>query len=292
MPSSISFKKISETKFSFPFRMLLSGSSECGKTFFAEKLLKHNDLFLEKIEYVSYHYPCELLEPPVEWHNSLDIPVNYKIGLPTMNEIMEFPEKTCIVLDDLFDEVVKSKEMDHLFRVISSKRKLSIIVMTQYIFASGSNGISRQIRNNSNFTVLFRNCADVNMNKRASQQLGVSQAYQAAARAINTKKYPYFFIDQSPKGVIGAHQLYIDIFSKFQVVYNNYAMKGYIIKEQDFKQILQITEKNKAVLKNENKSKKVRKEKRKKLKRRTDGQGLEGNIYEDQKLSKLQSEDQ
>ena len=37
-----------ETKFSFPFRMILAGSSGSGKTHFAGKLLKRNDLFEEK----------------------------------------------------------------------------------------------------------------------------------------------------------------------------------------------------------------------------------------------------
>ena len=297
MPSSVRFKKNDETKFSFPFRMFLSGSSESGKTYFAEKILKRNDLFMDTISYVSYHYPCELPKPPVEWEKSLDMPVNYQIGLPTMTEIMNLPENSCIVLDDLYDEVVKSRDIDYLFRVISSKRKICVMVMTQYIFTK-SNGIARQIRNNSNFTVLFRNCADVNMNKRACQQLGISQAYTKAERDISGEQYPYMFIDQTPKGAITGNQLFTNIFNKYQQVYNRYAMKGYIISELDFKNTFKITGVDKAKVRNEYskicspKNKTDKNFERNKTKRRKLGQRSERFVHSNQESSELQSKSQ
>ena len=82
-------------------------------------------------------------------------------------------------------------------------------------------------------------------------------------------------------------------------------MKGYIIKEHDFKQILKVTEKDKATLRDESKVKKSRPVKEKerkvrKLKRKREknagerklGQRLEGDLYQNKELSELQSESQ
>ena len=48
-----------EKKFSFPFRILLCGSSGSGKTFFAGELLKRKNIFDEEVTNVSYFYPWE-----------------------------------------------------------------------------------------------------------------------------------------------------------------------------------------------------------------------------------------
>ena len=107
------------------------------------------------------------------------------------------------------------------------------------------------LRNNSNYTVLLRNCSDVSMNKRAAKQLGGAEAYQRADHDSSCQLYPAFFIDQSPKGKISGHQLYTDIFSSHQIVYDKFGMKGFVIPESDFKLFFEITEKNKAKVKND-----------------------------------------
>ena len=54
-----------ETRFTFPFRMILAGSSGSGKTHFAGRLLEKQDLFEENVSAVYYYYPCYLKEAPV-----------------------------------------------------------------------------------------------------------------------------------------------------------------------------------------------------------------------------------
>ena len=41
--------RILDKTFSFPFRMILTGSSGAGKTYFAGELLKRTDLFEEEV---------------------------------------------------------------------------------------------------------------------------------------------------------------------------------------------------------------------------------------------------
>ena len=52
--------------------MILSGSSESGKTYFAGQLLERQDLFEDQIEAVVYYNACYLSKPLVEWHKRLD----------------------------------------------------------------------------------------------------------------------------------------------------------------------------------------------------------------------------
>ena len=78
--------------------MILSGSSGAGKTHFAGDLIR-GDLFENKIEFVYYFHPCYLDEPPVDWHESMIIPVSYQTGLPTLEQLTSMPPNSLIVLE-------------------------------------------------------------------------------------------------------------------------------------------------------------------------------------------------
>ena len=132
----VNYQEKENVYFESPFRMMLSGSSQSGKTYFAEKLFKHN-LFKQNIRSVSYRHPDYLETVPVNWHKTLSIPVHYQSGLPTLDELTNLEPYTCIVLDDLYEECVGSKTIDYLFRVLSGKKNLSIIIMSQRYFAKG-----------------------------------------------------------------------------------------------------------------------------------------------------------
>ena len=231
------------TEFTYPWRIFLSGSSGSGKTRFAGDLLQNQHLFEEEVESVVYYHPCYLEEPPVRWHEQLNIPVSYRVGLPTKDDLMSLHPNTCVVLDDLYDDAVKSGDIDHLFRVISGKNKICVMIMTQNNFAQGKHG--RDIRNSCNFTVLFRNCCDSSINKRVCSMAGLKKAYTNAESSQISSKYPYLFLDQSPQGQLSPYRLYTDIFSKYKTVFHSETgMKGYVISESDFKQIYKILEKN------------------------------------------------
>ena len=223
---------LNNLRFSFPFRMILAGSSESGKTFFAGKLLQRKDIFEDNVSAVFYYYPCYLNEVPVSWHKILDVPVSYHVGLPTKKELTNLPKNSCIVIDDSFDEAIKSSAIDHLFRVISGKRRICVIIMTQNNFTKGKYG--REIRNSCNFSVLFRNCCDVSINENIARMSGMKKAFDSASLDVDGNKYPYFFLDQSQQGQLTRHRLYTDIFGKYPTVWSLDGMKAYIVAAQDF----------------------------------------------------------
>ena len=122
MPLTVNYHVLQENKFDYPFRVFISGSSQSGKTHFARELLYHTEIFKQSIKCVHYCHPDYLSELPVDWHESLDVPVSYQSGIPTLDELCRLEPHTCLVLDDLYEEAIISRQVDYLFRVLSGKR--------------------------------------------------------------------------------------------------------------------------------------------------------------------------
>ena len=233
-------------EFISPFRMILSGSSGAGKTHFAGDLIQAN-LFEDQIEFVYYFHPCYLDEPPVDWHESMSIPVSYQTGLPSVEQLTSMPPNSLVVLDDLMDKCVGSEVIDHLFRVISGKRRISVMIMTQNYFVNGR--FSRNIRNSCNYSVLMRNCCDATINTRAARAMNLIKPVAKAEQNNADKEYPYIFIDQSQKAQVSGYQIFTNIFGTFKKCYSNGGMPSYIIPEKDFLAVFEILQqKNRVVL--------------------------------------------
>ena len=173
---------------------------------------------------------------------------------------MNFQENSLIIIDDQADQAVKSDLISQLFKVISGKKNLSVILVTQNYFIQGKH--SRDIRNSCNYVALFRNCCDHLLNKRVCTAFGLKDAYLAAEKEIyHTQIYPYIFIDQTQRAQLSSYRLYTDILSKFKTVFSSSGMKGYIIAEDDFLINFKIlSESNGKVIvskKNENKKRQI-----------------------------------
>jgi hypothetical protein len=247
MPLTTNGVKVENEKLAMPFRMILSGSSGAGKTHFAGELLKNSNLFDGKIDFIYYFHPCYLEEAPVDWHESMKVPVSYQTGLPTMELLTSMPPNSVIVLDDLMKKCNESETIDQLFRVLSGKRKLSVMLMTQNYFGQGH--FARNIRNSCNYSVLMRNCCDATINRRAVKAMGLTKAFNLAELECKEKEYPYIFIDQSTKGQVTGYQIYTNIFDHYRKCYSNTGMPSYIIPEKDFLSVFTILQtKNRLVL--------------------------------------------
>ena len=209
------------------WRVFISGSSSAGKTYFAKQMLKA-EFF--KFERIVYFHPDLQESFPTDWKNDFTIPVIYQAGLPTENELLKLQKNSVLVFDDVFTMACESKLIDYLFRVLSSKKKLHCIIMTQRYFAGGSNGLN--IRNSSNFHVLMNN-ADERTNTRVANTMNLRREVDLAIQCNKTKLYPYIFIDRTNHARVSGIQIYIDIFSTYRkAIYNQ--MICYIVKEPDF----------------------------------------------------------
>ena len=221
------------------WRVFLSGSSSAGKTHFARLLLETKLIDFDRVH---YYHPDINETKPTDWGEHLSQPVIFQVGLPTLPELLELPSKTCIILDDLFREASSSRNIDYLFRVLSGKRNLHVIIMTQRYFAGGPFSLS--IRNSSNYHVLMNN-ADCRINERAANRLGLKTEYTVAQKYNKTKLYPYIFIDQTNQARVTNLQVYTDILSKHKkVVFNS--MIYYLVAERDFNAKCEIIDQNTA----------------------------------------------
>jgi len=210
------------------FRIFISGSSSAGKTYFARQLFENKYIQPERI----YYYHPDIQEHfPVDWDQYLSVPICYQSGLPTETDLLNIPRYSCIILDDLFTEACADRKIDYLFRVLSSKRKLHVIIMTQRYFAEGSNGLN--IRNSCNYHVLMNN-ADERTNLRVANMMNSRDSIKKALEINSRKLYPYIFLDKTNQARVSGIQVYTELFGKYlQVVVNS--MIFYLISEPDFK---------------------------------------------------------
>ena len=262
MPITREISYIDDFKFSLPMRAIFSGSSQSGKTYMIGEMLKYqNDIFSSQFDFVKYYYPTFLDEAPVNYHEFIDTPISYTAGFPTKSEVLSYPKNTLMIIDDQSDTAVKSDLVSQIFKVISGKKSLSIILVTQNYFMQGKH--SREIRNSCNYVGLFRNCCDDLLNSRVAQAFGLKAAYAAAEKDLfHCEVYPFIFIDQTQKGQISQYRLYTKIIGQIREAYSKTGMKGYILSEEDFKAGFQIISEKPgvvlAVKKNENKKRPVR----------------------------------
>ena len=262
MPITREIASIQNFKFSLPMRAIFSGSSQSGKTYMIGQMLKNQtDIFNSRFDFVKYYYPTFLDEAPVDYHDFIDTPISYTAGFPTKSEVLSYPKNTLMIIDDQSDTAVKSDLISQIFKVISGKKNLSIILVTQNYFMQGRH--SREIRNSCNYVGLFRNCCDDRLNSRVATAFGLKDAYAAAEKDLfHCEIYPFIFIDQTQRGQISNYRLYTKIIGKIREAYSKSGMKGYILSEDDFKSAFEVlSEKSGTVLairKNENKTKSVR----------------------------------
>ena len=237
-----------DLNFSDIWRVFISGSSSAGKTFFARQILESNFF---KCRRIYYYHPDIQEDFPVDWDQHLDIPICYQAGLPSQKDLLEIPHYSCVILDDQFTEACSDRTIDYLFRVLSSKRRLHVFIMTQRYFAEGSNGLN--IRNSCNYHVLMNN-ADERTNMRVANIMNLRKSVQKAIEVNSDKLYPYIFIDKTNQARVSGVQIYTDLFSQFkQIIFKS--MLSYIISEADFRSNFKIVD-NTTAVKNENKKSK------------------------------------
>ena len=165
MPQRVNGEIITDNKIKHPARIIVSGSSGVGKTTAIEQLIKKHKFSVE-FNKIYFFQPPEYDRPTVDWHNTLDIEVVYSTELPGPKFWDTVEKNTLCVFDDLWAEVSQDLEMSKAFKVHSRKKSVSLIVVTQNFYETTK--YRRNIRNNCNYFMLFRNFGDRGINERAA----------------------------------------------------------------------------------------------------------------------------
>ena len=243
----ISFKEIDNVKIGPIVRLYISGSSGSGKTYFIANFLKSQQFEFSRV----YYFHPDFHEcTPINWHTFLPQDVIYRSDVPTVESIKEMKPFSVIVLDDIFDKVESSYDIDYLFRVLSGKLKLHVIVMSQRYFSNGKYSIN--LRNCCDYHVLMRN-SDLGTTKRIARTLGHEKEILSALKFTDNDLYPYIFVDKTHLARVNRAQVYIDILSSVKVIIHG-CMKYYLLSEKDFLSSFRKIDKNLALYEDETKT--------------------------------------
>lgn len=150
------YKLYAMIQFTHPSTFIISGPSQCGKTFFTYNILKNKMI---------YPFPDRII-----WNYSMAQPLYNEIKeeIPNIEFIKGYDQNIlerfspCInnllILDDLMQESGNSELLSQIFTRGSHHLSLSVIYIVQNIFHKG--GHHRECSLNSQYVVLFNNPRD------------------------------------------------------------------------------------------------------------------------------------
>ena len=174
--------------FKCPTTIVVSGSTGSGKTTWLKNLLHNPELLSSPPDKIIYCYGTwqkGFLEMhDVEFRNGVDIPET------------DSNQHTIIILDDLMNDVLKSKKAEDLFTKGSHHKNITVIFILQNLFQQGR--FARSIMLNSHYIVLMNNTRDTLQIKHLGRQLGMADAVEEAYKDCMMTKYNYLIVDLSP----------------------------------------------------------------------------------------------
>jgi len=210
-------------QFPSPSFILVSGSSQSGKSTWTRKLISSPDMFELPVSKFCYCYGVDREElsglgDSVEVHKGL--PNNVMLD----NFIHSNPGHKVLILDDLLTESTKNPDLLHSIATrMVSHHCMTCIYLTQSLFA-----VPKTVRSNANVIVLFKSENDIQSVSTLGRQLFASDRYRHFMEVYTSlfdQPYSYLCIVLHPR----AHRelkLCTDVFSPYPTVFlpNNYCL--------------------------------------------------------------------
>lgn len=189
-----------------PFRLCVSGPSQCGKSYWCQRLMQERKSLIDKpFDHVWYHWPGgPLSDKDQKYHEQLREAVpNIEIceGLPNWQAIISHSGTKCVILDDLGLEVMNSNEAYKAFTIWSNHFSCSIIFVVQNFYLEGK--YASTIRRNFSYTCLFLDRGNrvylSSLSKRLVPSNGnfLADSLQWSQENLPNMFSPYILIDQS-----------------------------------------------------------------------------------------------
>ena len=150
-----------------PSCIIISGGSNCGKTFLIEKLLSdHEDCFENPIEELQWIYAKHAKDDELfKRLSKLNIPVQFHEGYPdkqlTDNTLFSKPKEAhkCLVLDDIFTGPSACTSLQDMFNIVSHHQNITCILVVQNLSGTsvGQKGCLSTLLRSTTYLVLFVN---------------------------------------------------------------------------------------------------------------------------------------
>ncbi len=180
--------------------MIVAGPTNSGKTFWVQQLLeKVNGMFDRQPSSVLYCY--SVYQPLYDvMKEKCPIPIEFREGLPTSKQFdeMDNDDFHIIILDDLMEQIVKSRDMTDLFTIYCHHKNFTAILITQNIFVQGAQ--SRNISLNAHIFVLFANKRDEQQIHRLGRQFYPTEwrSFVKAYKDATEKPFSHLVVDVTP----------------------------------------------------------------------------------------------
>lgn len=150
-----------------PSCIIISGGSNCGKTFLIEKLLSNHEVCFEKpIEELQWIYAKHAKDDELfKRLSNLNIPVKFHEGYPdkqlTDNTLFSKPKDShkCLVLDDIFTGPTACTSLQDMFNIMSHHQNITCILVVQNLSGTsvGQKGCLSTLLRSTTYLVLFVN---------------------------------------------------------------------------------------------------------------------------------------
>lgn len=156
-------------KFLHPFRLIIAGPSQSGKTFFCKRLIAQcGNLISPPPAQIIWGYGENNGNQIKKIREASPVPITFVEGMPDLTDL-QGEENTLVVLDDLMQQAGGSQLMSEMFTKMSHHRNISVILMLQNIFHQGKS--MRDISVNAKYIVLFKNPRDSGQIQHLARQI-------------------------------------------------------------------------------------------------------------------------
>jgi len=203
-------------KLRHPFRMIISGCSHSGKSYFTSEIIRGGSETIDKPPDIVIY--CARYKSSVP--NSIKHIVQFHQGLPDDDIFEKFNDKrVLVVLDDMQIDALRSDVTTNIF-LFGRHSNISVIFMLHNIFPREKN--ARNISLNANYLVLLKNTRDPSQILTLSRQLQPLEPKFLSKVYFNfvNKPYSHILIDLN----VDTEEYFKyrgNIFSNFQEIYLN-----------------------------------------------------------------------
>lgn len=174
---------IYDVRFKSSSVITVAGPSQSGKSTLVQSIVENrHDMFTEPLSSVSWYcaYPPNTKLPDVI----------YKTGLPEFNMIQP---NSLLVIDDYMQELRNSNELTSLMTKAVHHLPMTLIYITQNIFAKGNDNKTRRI--NTNYLIIFKNPHDKAQVEYIGRQMYPrDKNFLVSAFEAATSKSPYSYL--------------------------------------------------------------------------------------------------
>ena len=152
--------KVFDARFKQPFKMIIIGPSMAGKTRWVHQLIERSkDLIDAPIDNVVFFYGIKTKQISCS-SNDIHNKIRYVEGI--LDDFQEYisggRKNTLFIFDDLMNEAVNHKGLINLFTKESHHLNISVIILLQDMFYSGSE--RKTLFRNADYLILFNTPLD------------------------------------------------------------------------------------------------------------------------------------